>query len=161
MTNHWVDLKNSDCLLIMGSNAAENHPISMRWVMKAKENGATVISVDPRFTRTSAISRTIYAALRSGTDIAFLGGMINYILEKNKYFKEYVENYTNASYIVGDKYNFNDGLFSGYDAQRQKIRRVYLGLQAGRQGRPGKGPDVAESAVRVSASQEALFPVHA
>ena len=76
MTNHYVDLKNSDCLLIMGSNAAENHPISMRWVMKAKENGATVISVDPRFTRTSAVA-DIYAALRSGTDIAFIGGMIN------------------------------------------------------------------------------------
>ena len=160
MTNHWVDLKNSDCLLIMGSNAAENHPISMRWVMKAKENGATVISVDPRFTRTSAVA-DIYAALRSGTDIAFLGGMINYILEKNKYFKEYVDNYTNASYIVGDKYNFNDGLFSGYDAQNEKIRRVDLGLQEGCQGRPGKGPDLAESRVRTSAPKETLFSVHA
>jgi formate dehydrogenase major subunit len=86
----------------MGSNAAENHPISMRWVMKSKENGATVISVDPRFTRTSAVA-DIYAALRSGTDIAFLGGMINYILEKNKYFKDYVDNYTNASYIVEER----------------------------------------------------------
>ena len=83
MTNHWVDLKNSDYLLIMGSNAAENHPISMKWVMKAKENAATVISVDPRFTRTSAVA-DIYAPLRSGTDIAFLGGMVTYIIEKNK-----------------------------------------------------------------------------
>ena len=90
MTNHWIDLKNSDCLLIMGSNAAENHPISMKWVMKAKENGGKIISVDPRFTRTSAVA-DIYAALRSGTDIAFLGGMINYILEKNKYFNDYVD----------------------------------------------------------------------
>ena len=142
MTNHWVDLKNSDCLLIMGSNAAENHPISMRWVMKAKENGATVISVDPRFTRTSSVA-DIYAALRSGTDIAFLGGMINYILEKNKYFKDYVDNYTNASYIVGDKYNFNDGLFSGYDAQNRKYDVSHVGFQAGCQGCPGKGPDPA------------------
>jgi formate dehydrogenase major subunit len=86
MTNHWVDLKNSDCLLIMGSNAAENHPISMRWVLKAKENGATVISVDPRFTRTSSVAN-FYTALRSGTDIAFLGGMINYILEKKQVFQ--------------------------------------------------------------------------
>jgi formate dehydrogenase major subunit len=114
MTNHWIDLRNSDCLLIMGSNAAENHPISMKWVMKAKENGAKIISVDPRFTRTSAVA-DFYTALRSGTDIAFLGGMINYILEKNKYFKEYIENYTNASYILGEKFNFKDGLFSGYD----------------------------------------------
>ena len=137
MTNHWVDLKNSDCLLIMGSNAAENHPISMRWVMKAKENGATVISVDPRFTRTSAVA-DIYAALRSGTDIAFLGGMINYILEKNKYFKDYVDNYTNASYIVGDKYNFNDGLFSGYDAQNRKYDASTWAFKRDAKGVPEK-----------------------
>ena len=130
MTNHWVDLRNSDCLLIMGSNAAENHPISMRWVTKAKENGAKVISVDPRYTRTSAIS-DYYAALRSGTDIAFLGGMINYILEKNKFFKDYVESYTNASYIVGENYNFNDGLFSGYNEQTRKYDSVHVGFQAG------------------------------
>ena len=73
MTNHWNDIRISDCVLIMGSNAAENHPISMRWVTKAKENGATVISVDPRFTRTSAVA-DIYAALRSGTTSPFLAG---------------------------------------------------------------------------------------
>ncbi len=104
----------------MGSNAAENHPISMKWVMRAKESGGTIISVDPRFTRTSAVA-DIYAPLRSGTDIAFLGGMINYIIEKNKYFNDYVVNYTNASYIVGEKFDFNDGLFSGYDPRDQKI----------------------------------------
>ena len=103
MTNHWIDLANSDCILIMGSNAAENHPISFHWVMKAKDNGATLIHVDPRFTRTST-KADIYAPLRSGTDIAFLGGMIKYILENDKYFKEYVVNYTNASFMVGEKY---------------------------------------------------------
>ncbi len=139
MTNHWVDLKNSDCLLIMGSNAAENHPISMKWVMKAKENGATVISVDPRYTRTSAIS-DFYTALRSGTDIAFLGGMINYILEKNKFFKDYVENYTNASYIVGEKYDFNDGLFSGYDPRTRKYDVTTWAFKRDDKGVPEKDP---------------------
>jgi formate dehydrogenase major subunit len=85
MTNHWIDIGNSDCILVMGSNAAENHPISMKWVMKAMENGATLLSVDPRFTRTSA-KADFYTALRSGTDIAFLGGMINYIIENELFF---------------------------------------------------------------------------
>ena len=139
MTNHWIDLRNSDCLLIMGSNAAENHPISMKWVMKAKENGAEIISVDPRFTRTSAVA-DFYTALRSGTDIAFLGGMINYILEKNKYFKEYIENYTNASYILGEKFNFKDGLFSGYDSKTRKYDLSSWGFKRDAKGVPEKDP---------------------
>ena len=118
MTNHWIDLANSDCILIMGSNAAENHPISFRWVMKAKDKGACLINVDPRFTRTST-KADIYASLRSGTDIAFLGAMIKYILENNKFFNEYVVQYTNAAYIVGEKYDFKDGLFSGYNAEKR------------------------------------------
>ena len=119
MTNHWIDIGNSDCILIMGSNAAENHPISFKWVTKAVEKGATLIHVDPRFTRTSAKAH-IYTALRSGTDIAFLGGMIKYIIENKKYFAEYVANYTNASFILVDGYDFKDGLFSGYDAKNRK-----------------------------------------
>jgi formate dehydrogenase major subunit len=118
MTNHWIDIGNSDCILIMGSNAAENHPISFRWVTKAKENGATLINVDPRFTRTSA-KADIYAAHRSGTDIAFLGGMIKYILDNKKYFTDYMTNYTNAGFLVGEKYDFKDGLFSGYNAEKR------------------------------------------
>lgn len=118
MTNHYIDIGNSDCILIMGSNAAENHPISFRWVMKAKERGATVIHVDPRFTRTST-KADIYAPLRSGTDIAFLGGMIKYIIENKRYFKDYVVNYTNAAHIVVGKYDFKDGLFSGFDPEKR------------------------------------------
>jgi len=95
MTNHWIDLQHADVFLIQGSNAAENHPISFKWVTKAQERGAKVIHVDPRFTRTSARS-DFYASLRSGTDIAFLGGMIKYIIDNNKYFEDYVKNYTNA-----------------------------------------------------------------
>jgi formate dehydrogenase major subunit len=114
MTNHWIDIKNSDCILIMGSNAAENHPVSFKYVTEAMEKGATMINVDPRFTRTSS-KADIYTALRSGTDIAFLGGMIKYILENKLYSQEYVSLYTNAPFIVGRKYGFKNGLFSGYE----------------------------------------------
>ena len=99
----------------MGSNAAEHHPVCFKWVLKAKdERGAQIIHVDPKFSRTSARS-DFHVPLRSGTDIAFMGGMIKYILENNKYFKEYVAEYTNASMIVSPKFKFNNGLFSGYD----------------------------------------------
>jgi formate dehydrogenase major subunit len=108
--------------LIQGSNAAENHPISFKWLMKAKEHGAKIIHVDPRFTRTSARA-DFYTALRSGTDIAFLGGMIKYILENEKYFRDYVVNYTNAPFIVDERFDFKDGLFSGYDPSTRKYDR--------------------------------------
>jgi len=103
----------------MGSNMAENHPVGFRWPMKAREKGATIIHVDPRFTRTSAAAN-LYVPIRSGSDIAFLGGLINYVLTHDKWFKEYVLAYTNASTVVGDDYidaEDNGGLFSGYDPQ--------------------------------------------
>ncbi len=119
MTNHWIDIKNSDCILIMGSNAAENHPISFKYVTEAQHKGATLISVDPRFTRTSA-KADMYAPIRSGTDIAFLGGMIKYILDNKLYHEEYVAQYTNAPFIVNKKFKFKDGVFSGYDPKSRK-----------------------------------------
>ena len=123
MTNHYIDLKNSDVILIMGSNAAEHHPIAFKWILRAKEqNGARLIHVDPRYTRTSARC-DYHVPLRSGTDIAFLGGMINYILTNDKYFKDYVLNYTNASFIVGKDFYFKDGLFSGYDPAKHKYSK--------------------------------------
>ncbi len=112
----------------MGSNAAANHPISMKWVQKAKDKGATLISVDPRFTQTSA-KADIYAPLRSGTDIPFLGGMIKYILDNTKYFKEYMVDYTNASFIVGPKYDFKDGLFSGYDPKTRTYDKSFWAFE--------------------------------
>lgn len=115
MTNSWIDIKNTDCCLIIGSNAAEHHPICFKWVLKAKEErGAQIIHVDPKFSRTSARS-DFHVPLRSGTDIAFMGGMINYVLTKEKYFKEYVNDYTNASYIVNSRFSFNNGVFSGFN----------------------------------------------
>jgi len=122
MTNHYCDLKNADVILIMGSNAAEHHPIAFKWILRAKEKGATIIHVDPRYTRTSARC-DFHVPLRSGTDIAFLGGMINYIMENKKYFKDYVLNYTNASFIVDRGFYFKDGLFSGYDANKRKYNK--------------------------------------
>jgi len=99
MTNHWIDFKNADVILVMGANPASNHPISMKWVMRAREKGAKLIVVDPRFTQTAA-KADLYAPMRSGTDIAFLGGMIKYILDNKLYFKDYVVNYTNAPFLV-------------------------------------------------------------
>ncbi len=135
MTNHWIDLKNSDVFLIQGSNAAENHPISFKWVQRAQDRGAKVIHVDPRFTRTSA-KADIYARLRPGTDIAFLGGMIKYIIENEKYFREYVVNYTNAANLVVDEYHFDDGLFSGYDITARKYDRSSWAFKKNADGTP-------------------------
>jgi formate dehydrogenase major subunit len=135
MTNHWIDLKNSDCILIMGSNAAENHPISFKYVTMAQQSGGKVISVDPRFTRTSS-KADIYAPLRSGTDIAFLGGMIKYILDNKLYNEEYVSNYTNAPLLLHNDYGFKDGLFSGYDPQAKKYDKKTWGFQTDEKGIP-------------------------
>ena len=119
MTNHWIDIKNSDCIMIIGSNAADNHPVAFKWVTQAMENGAKLISVDPRFTNTSARS-DIYAPIRPGTDIAFMGGLINYILENELYNKEYLVGYTDAPFLIDEEFDFNDGLFSGYDPETRK-----------------------------------------
>jgi formate dehydrogenase major subunit len=111
------EVANADCVVIMGSNMAENHPIAFRFVMQAKEKGATVIHADPRFTRTSAMA-DIYAPVRSGSDIAFLGGLIHYILENDLWFRDYCLNYTNLSTIIEDDYEGPedlDGHFSGWD----------------------------------------------
>ncbi|MHC4176392.1 MAG: formate dehydrogenase-N subunit alpha [Planctomycetota bacterium] len=121
MTNHWIDIQHSDCILMMGGNPAECHPVAMRWVLKAQENGATVISVDPRFTRSSAVA-DIYAPLRAGTDIAFLGGLIKYIFDNGLIHRDYVVNYTNAALLINDEFDFQEaeGVFSGYDPQQRK-----------------------------------------
>ena len=119
MTNHWIDIKNANCVLIMGSNCAEHHPVSFKWVMAAKDNGATLIHVDPKFSRTSARC-DFHVPLRSGSDVAFLGGMINYIIENKLYLEEYVHLYTNADFVVGKDYYFKDGVFSGLDPEKRR-----------------------------------------
>jgi len=110
MTNHWVDIKNADVVLIMGGNAAEAHPCGFKWVIEAKHhNKAKLVVVDPRFTRSAAMS-DYYAPIRAGSDIAFLGGVLNYLLTNNKIQTEYVRSYTNAPFIVNEGFDFQDGL---------------------------------------------------
>jgi formate dehydrogenase major subunit len=122
-TTALPDLMNADAILIMGSNMAENHPVGFQWVMEAKERGAKIIHVDPRFSRTSSVA-DIWTPLRAGSDILFLGGLINYVLQNGKEFREYVVNYTNASVILRDDFKDTEdlgGLFSGWDHEQ----RVY------------------------------------
>ena len=118
-TNYQQDVPNSDCILFMGSNMAEAHPVGFRWPMKAKERGATLIHVDPHFSRTSAHC-DLYVPIRAGSDIAFLGGVINYILTHDRWFKEYVLHYTNAATLIQEGFQDTedlDGLFSGLDPE--------------------------------------------
>ncbi|MGF6935306.1 formate dehydrogenase major subunit [Paraburkholderia sp. UCT70] len=116
MTNHWVDIKNADVILAMGGNSAEAHPCGFKWVTEAKAHRkARLIVVDPRFTRTASVA-DYYAPIRTGTDIVFLGGIINYLLTNDKIQHEYVKNYTDLPFIVREDFAFNDGIFSGYDA---------------------------------------------
>jgi formate dehydrogenase major subunit len=108
--------------MIQGSNMAECHPVGFRFVMEARERGAKIIHVDPRFTRTSA-NADLYAPIRPGTDIAFLGGLINYVLQHDLWFKEYVLRYTNASSLISKDFKDTedlDGVFSGFDEQGHK-----------------------------------------
>ena len=118
-TTFQQDLQNSDCILIMGSNMAECHPVGFQWVMEAKLRGATVIHVDPRFSRTSAVA-DVFVPIRAGSDIAFLGAVVNHILENGREFRDYVVAYTNASAILSEDYRDTedlDGLFSGWDPE--------------------------------------------
>jgi formate dehydrogenase major subunit len=106
----------------MGSNMAENHPVGFQWVMEARERGAKVIHIDPRFTRTSAMA-TKWIGIRAGSDIALLGGIVNYILQNGLYFEEYVKHYTNAPVIIEESFADTedlDGLFSGWDPATRK-----------------------------------------
>ena len=105
----------------MGSNMAENHPVGFQWPMEARRRGAKLIHVDPRYTRTSAMANT-YVPIRAGSDIAFLGGIVNYILENERDFREYVVKYTNAPVIIDEEFKDTedlDGYFSGWDPRRR------------------------------------------
>jgi formate dehydrogenase major subunit len=137
------DLMNSDCIVIMGSNMAENHPVGFQWVLEARERGAKVFHIDPRFTRTSAMA-TKHVGIRAGSDIAFLGGIVNYIFEHERWFDEYVKNYTNAVAIIDPEFQDTeelDGLFSGFDPKTKKYDPTswkYDGSKI-KHGKPPKG----------------------
>jgi formate dehydrogenase major subunit len=134
MTNQWTDIRNADVVWIMGGNAAEAHPCGFKWVTEAKaERGAKLMVVDPRFTRSAAVADH-YAPIRAGTDIAFLSGVVNYLLSNDKIHAEYVRNYTNVSYLVKEEYAFSDGLFSGYNEARRAYDRSSWEYQIGPDG---------------------------
>ena len=145
MTNHWNDLANSDCILAIGSNAAENHPASFGHIMKAREKGAKLISVDPRFTRTSKVA-DIYAPLRSGTDIAFVGGMIKWVLDdmetrSRRYNMTYVTEYTNAAHLINPDFKGPadlNGIFSGLDEANRTYDKSTWQYQLDENGIPKK-----------------------
>ncbi len=134
MTNAWTDIKNTDLVIIMGGNAAEAHPCGFKWVTEAKANrGAKLVVVDPRFTRSASVA-DLYAPIRQGTDIAFLLGLINYCLQNDKIQKEYANNFTNAAFIVRDGFNYEDGLFTGYDETRRDYDRSSWSYEMGDDG---------------------------
>jgi formate dehydrogenase major subunit len=126
---------NADVVMIMGSNAAENHPIAMKWINQTRERGAIVLSADPRYTRTSAFA-DVYCKFRSGTDIAFVSGIIKYALDNDYIHRDYVVNYTNASFIINEKYDFNDGLFSGYDPSKRAYDKSNWVFELDAEGNP-------------------------
>lgn len=134
MTNHWVDIKNADMIIVMGGNAAEAHPCGFKWVTEAKaQRNAKFVVVDPRFNRSAAVA-DFYAPIRPGSDITFLGGVINYLLANDKIHHEYVLNYTNAPYLVREDYTFEDGIFSGYDSEKNAYDRSTWDYQFGADG---------------------------
>lgn len=121
MTNHWIDIKNSDAVMVIGANPAEQHPAAFLWIFEAMKKGAKLIVVDPRIGRTAA-KADVYVPIRSGTDIAFMGGIINYVIQNELYHKEYIVNYTNAAKLVNPAFKGPadlDGLFSGYNADKK------------------------------------------
>ncbi len=143
MTNHWVDIKNADIVLIMGGNAAEAHPCGFKWVTEAKaHNKARLIVVDPRFTRSASVA-DVYAPIRTGTDIVFLGGVINYLLANDKIQHEYVTNYTDMTFIVREDYAFEEGLYSGYNADKRSYDKSTWDYEFGPDGYVKTDPTLA------------------
>jgi len=135
MTNHWIDLQHCKTILVEGSNVAENHPMAFKWIRKAQENGAKLIHVDPRFTRTSA-GADMYARIRPGTDAAFLNTMINYVLVHKLYDQDYITTHTNALFLGHAAFDFNEGLFSGFDEDKHKYDMGTWGYQLDAAGKP-------------------------
>ena len=137
MTTNLIDMQNSDVIMAT-SNMAENHPVGFRWVMEAKKRGAKFIHVDPRYTRTSALA-DLHVPLRSGTNIVFFGGLIHYAMAHNKIQRDYVVEYTNASFLIDPDFKgpaYLGGLFAGYDPNERKYDRATWKYQVDQQGVP-------------------------
>src|SRR5688572_7191969 len=134
MTNGWVDIKNADVILCMGGNPAENHPCGFKWAIDARmTRGAKIVVVDPRFTRTAAVA-DVYSPIRSGTDVAYLLGLVRFALERGRYHADYVKLHTNAPYVIGADFGFEEGLFSGFSEQARAYDRTSWGYEADESG---------------------------
>ena len=134
MTNSWTDIKNTDLVLVMGGNAAEAHPCGFKWVTEAMQHRkAKLIVVDPRFTRTAAVA-DVYAPIRVGTDIAFLAGVINYMLANNKIHLEYAKLNTDITFLLKPEFTYDNGFFSGYDEGKRSYNKASWGYQLGEDG---------------------------
>src|SRR6202790_5613316 len=156
MTNGWIDIKNTDMMLIMGGNPAENHPCGFKWPVEAKrQRNANMIVVDPRFTRTAAVA-DLFLQIRAGSDIAFLGGVIHYALENQRVAKEYLVNYTNAAFIIKEGFKLpEDGLYSGFDSGTQAYDKSTWNYEAaGPAGAPPAGPPSLPPSVTFDTSLE-------
>jgi formate dehydrogenase major subunit len=156
MTNGWIDIKNTDMMLIMGGNPAENHPCGFKWPVEAKrQRNAKMIVVDPRYTRTAAVA-DMFLQIRAGADIAFLGGMIRYALENGRVAKDYLVNYTNASFIIKDGFKLpEDGLYSGFDSTAQTYDKATWNYEeAGHAAVQSSGPPSLPPNVAFDASLE-------
>src|SRR6201997_2288134 len=132
MTNGWIDIKNTDLMLIMGGNPAENHPCGFKWAIEAKlHRNAKTIVVDPRLTRTAATA-DLYLQIRAGADIAFLGGLINYAIQNNRIAHDYLVNYTNAAFLIKEGFKLpDDGLYSGFDPEKKVYDKATWNYEEG------------------------------
>src|ERR1700704_793010 len=155
MTNGWIDLNNTDMMLIMGGNPAENHPCGFKWAVEAKvHRNAKTIVVDPRLTRTAA-NADMYVQIRAGADIAFLGGVIRYAIENNRIAKDYLINFTNAAFIIKEGFKLpDDGLYSGFDAATQTYDRSTWNYEEGGD-KSGEAATAAPAAVHTGGAAAA------
>ena len=161
MTNGWVDIKNADMILVMGGNPAENHPCGFKWAIEAKRNrNAKMIVVDPRYTRTAAVA-DMHVQIRAGSDLALLGGFINYILENGRVNRQYLAHFTNAAFIVKEGFHLpEDGLYSGFDAEKHSYDKSTWNYEAGGD-LTGKDPAAAKAAAAKPAAAEPGKPAPA
>src|SRR5919197_5369672 len=158
MTNGWIDIKNTDMMLIMGGNPAENHPCGFKWPIEAKlHRNAKMIVVDPRLTRTAATA-DLYLQIRAGADIAFLGGLINYAIQNNRIAHDYLVNYTNAAFVIKEGFKLpEDGLYSGFDPEKKTYDKATWNYEeggnlAGKTAAAGTGAPPAKMAAKPGAA---------
>jgi formate dehydrogenase major subunit len=144
MTNGWVDIKNADVVLCMGGNPAENHPCGFKWAIEAKKTRrAKIVAVDPRFTRTGAVA-DLYSPIRTGTDVAYLLGLIRYAIANQRIHEDYVKLHTSAPLLISADFKFTDGLFSGFDPATATYKRDSWAYQLDDKGMAKSDPTLQD-----------------